>query len=208
MSGKDLIAGFEGAFDYSTISGLIDHLREHADRTAGGSAGDATYDPETLNLEHDAAEALEKLKISRNYEKDCALAAASKAEHLSYKLVDAEAELSNYKEFVEALRRNANHPTTLQLLISQGASPTTSGHNDELLRLQSRVKELMETARETASGTPFYCEPYRGRCCITVLLLYEKEMDNVEEVKCWECGKSYEVLNHGRDGFELKELGV
>ena len=60
--GGDLITGFKGSFDYETITDLVKHLRDHAYRTAGGSPGDSTYDPETLLLETDAADALERLR--------------------------------------------------------------------------------------------------------------------------------------------------
>ena len=41
---------------------LVQRLREHADRVAGGGPGDATYDPETLALEHEAADEIERLR--------------------------------------------------------------------------------------------------------------------------------------------------
>ena len=61
----DSIDGFSGSFDYTTISELIEHLLEHAERVAGGSAGDAAYDPETLCLEQDAANAIALLNAER-----------------------------------------------------------------------------------------------------------------------------------------------
>lgn len=43
------------------MSDLANHLREHADRVAGGGTGEPEYDPETLVLEHDAADRIEAL---------------------------------------------------------------------------------------------------------------------------------------------------
>lgn len=40
---------------------LPDRLREHADRIAGGGPSESTYDPETLTLEHEAADEIERL---------------------------------------------------------------------------------------------------------------------------------------------------
>ena len=44
------------------MSDLANHLREHADRVAGGGTGEPEYDPETLVLEHDAADRIEALE--------------------------------------------------------------------------------------------------------------------------------------------------
>jgi hypothetical protein len=41
---------------------LTARLREHADRVAGGGPSDPNYDPETLSLEHEAADALDSLE--------------------------------------------------------------------------------------------------------------------------------------------------
>lgn len=40
---------------------LVAQLREHADRVAGGGPSEASYDPETLTLEHAAADEIERL---------------------------------------------------------------------------------------------------------------------------------------------------
>lgn len=48
--------------------GLAQRLREHADRVAGGGPSDSNYDPETLMLEHEAADALERLQPNANDE--------------------------------------------------------------------------------------------------------------------------------------------
>lgn len=47
--------------DHKDVRELIENLREHAYRVAGGGTGDATYDPETLDVESRAADALERL---------------------------------------------------------------------------------------------------------------------------------------------------
>lgn len=41
---------------------LVQRLREHADRVAGGWPSDKNYDPETLEIEHDAADEIERLR--------------------------------------------------------------------------------------------------------------------------------------------------
>ena len=41
---------------------LAPRLREHADRVAGGGPSNANYDPETLEIEHDAADEIERLR--------------------------------------------------------------------------------------------------------------------------------------------------
>lgn len=43
---------------------LVGRLREHADRVAGGSCGEPTYDPETLSLEHEAADEVSRLRAA------------------------------------------------------------------------------------------------------------------------------------------------
>ena len=40
---------------------LVLQLREHADRVAGGGPSESNYDPETLILEHAAADEVERL---------------------------------------------------------------------------------------------------------------------------------------------------
>lgn len=94
---NDFIAGFQGSFDYQTISGLVEHLREFALRRCGGRTSEANYDPEGFSLITDAAEALEKLKISRNYEKECAITAASEATKLGFKISDLEEEIGRLR---------------------------------------------------------------------------------------------------------------
>jgi FtsZ-binding cell division protein ZapB len=44
------------------MSDLVEHLREHADRMAGDGPSGSAYDPETLALEHDAADRIEALE--------------------------------------------------------------------------------------------------------------------------------------------------
>lgn len=44
------------------MSKLSEHLRSHAYRIAGGGPGDASYDPETLDVECQAADRIEKLE--------------------------------------------------------------------------------------------------------------------------------------------------
>lgn len=41
---------------------IVKRLREHADRVASGRPSDANYDPETLEIEHDAADEIERLR--------------------------------------------------------------------------------------------------------------------------------------------------
>ena len=41
---------------------LVLRLREHADRVAGGGCSESSYDPETLQIEHDAADEIERLR--------------------------------------------------------------------------------------------------------------------------------------------------
>lgn len=43
------------------VKKLFLQLREHASREAGGVSGESNYDPETLCLENDAADVLERL---------------------------------------------------------------------------------------------------------------------------------------------------
>ncbi len=45
----------------SELSDLVMRLREHADRVAGGGPGDENYDPETLAIEHEAADSIKSL---------------------------------------------------------------------------------------------------------------------------------------------------
>jgi len=59
---------FKGSFDYKTTEELVAHLREHAARVAGDGPGGSNYDPETLCLEDDAANEIERLlRIERLY---------------------------------------------------------------------------------------------------------------------------------------------
>ena len=44
------------------LGDLAPRLREHADRVAGGGPSNANYDPETLEIEHDAADEIERLR--------------------------------------------------------------------------------------------------------------------------------------------------
>ncbi len=44
------------------MSDIVERLREHADRIAGGGPSDSTYDPETLDVEHEAADEIERLR--------------------------------------------------------------------------------------------------------------------------------------------------
>lgn len=41
---------------------IVARLREHADRVAGGGPSDGNYDPETLEIEHDAADEIKRLR--------------------------------------------------------------------------------------------------------------------------------------------------
>jgi len=100
---NDHIAGFDGAFDYDTVSGLIAHLRKHAESNFGSGAGDSDYDPETLNLELNAADALELLKASRNFEKAACLEAFSVISKLSYESLDLKTEVKLILEYVVEL---------------------------------------------------------------------------------------------------------
>jgi hypothetical protein len=50
------------SFDHKDEAALCEHLREHAIRVAGGSAGDSNYDPETLALEFEAAKCIGALR--------------------------------------------------------------------------------------------------------------------------------------------------
>jgi hypothetical protein len=43
------------------VKRLAEHLREHSARVAGGTSGENNFDPETLALESDAAEVIERL---------------------------------------------------------------------------------------------------------------------------------------------------
>ena len=43
------------------IDAIVRRLREHADRTAGGGPSERNYDPETLDIKHDAANCIEEL---------------------------------------------------------------------------------------------------------------------------------------------------
>lgn len=103
----DYISGFEGSFDYDTASELVKHLREHAARIAGASPSCSDYDPETLALEHDAASAIELLLTSRNYERDCALSASSKATELASQLADAQAMIEDLEDLREQMTTRA-----------------------------------------------------------------------------------------------------
>lgn len=94
---NDYISGFKGSFDYNTISGLAEHLREVAGERASGGPGDANYDPELLCLLTDAAEALEKLNLSRNFEKANYLQAMSTAESRSFKIAELESEIEQLR---------------------------------------------------------------------------------------------------------------
>jgi hypothetical protein len=47
--------------DRDAAQKLVDHLREHAGRIAGGGPGDENYDPETLDVEHGAADMISGL---------------------------------------------------------------------------------------------------------------------------------------------------
>jgi hypothetical protein len=44
------------------LTDLPEVLREHAARIAGGGPADSTYDPETLTLEFDAADEIDRLR--------------------------------------------------------------------------------------------------------------------------------------------------
>jgi len=46
----------------SNVATLASQLREHADRVAGDGPSGANYDPETLSLEHQAADELLRLE--------------------------------------------------------------------------------------------------------------------------------------------------
>src|SRR5690606_21304380 len=54
----------DGAIGGLMADDLVQRLREHADREAGGGPGDATYDPETLALEHEAADEIDRMRAA------------------------------------------------------------------------------------------------------------------------------------------------
>lgn len=93
---NDYISGFKGSFDYNTISGLAEHLREVAGERTSGCPSDANYDPELLCLLTDAAEALEKLNLSRNFEKANYLRAMSTVESRSFEIAELESEIEQF----------------------------------------------------------------------------------------------------------------
>ena len=56
-SGAAMVVGSSPSF-----GNLVLRLREHADRVAGGGCSESSYDPETLQIEHDAADEIERLR--------------------------------------------------------------------------------------------------------------------------------------------------
>jgi len=52
------------------MSELVEHLREHADQVAGDGPSGSAYDPETLALEHDAADRIEALEAEVEDERE------------------------------------------------------------------------------------------------------------------------------------------
>lgn len=51
-----------GSEDSHSPADLVARLREHADRVAGDGPSGSHYDPETLALEHEAADMIERLR--------------------------------------------------------------------------------------------------------------------------------------------------
>ena len=63
----DTSSAADGRVSSGTLFGdLATRLREHADRVAGGGPSDANYDPETLEIEHDAADEIERIRADHS----------------------------------------------------------------------------------------------------------------------------------------------
>ena len=51
-------------FENKIVTPSTQRIREHANRVAGGFPSDKNYDPETLEIEHDAADEIERLRTA------------------------------------------------------------------------------------------------------------------------------------------------
>lgn len=77
-------------------------------------------------------------------------------------------------------------------------------HQDEQIqKLKAEIASLTLEKR----GTAYYCEPRdpSESCANAEPLCYEREMEDCAEVTCNVCSRHYVIVDHGCDGFQLRQ---
>jgi len=140
---RDALASikFKSSFDYKTTQELVDHLREHANREAGGNPSDDDYDPETLAVEHDAADEIDRLQELVRVHREAAVARLDVMHELQARIDSLEAEIKDRAASFE-LRWGADRRAIKRWQDATGHHETWPDHADLCVWLLGELDRL------------------------------------------------------------------
>lgn len=127
---------------------LIEQLREHADRVAGGTSGEPTYDPETLAIEHAAADEIERLRNEVEHLRvqlsGCGVAASANTREALARVCEVGSDAYGYSESYKECCRAAERE-----IQQRERAECAEAENDRLRTDNERLKDRVERLRIT-----------------------------------------------------------